>query len=167
MELANTAERPGALRAPLTRSIEGLPSLEHPAGRNLAKVSFKAPTCFSLITRKLEILAAPAFLRRLSHKISKLAMRHPAVVLGLTLNAHRCSLARATGPLSSHGCFCLVQRERPGKPSPKEAFFLSTFFSHRLTPRSNSNTPRAFYAGTCRAGKLPRAHGHEHIQVGE
>ena len=49
----------------------------------------------------------------------KLLMRQLAVVLGFSLDVNRCSLARATGPFSSHGSFCLVQRERPGKPSPK------------------------------------------------
>ena len=42
-------------------------------------------------------------------------MRHPIAVLGPALGVYKCSLARATGPFSSHGCFCLVQRERPGK----------------------------------------------------
>ena len=36
----NTAVRPGALQPPLIRSTAGLPWLEHPAGRNLATVSF-------------------------------------------------------------------------------------------------------------------------------
>ena len=39
-------------------------------------------------------------------------MRHPIFVLGLIFNVHRCSLARATGPFSSHGRLCHVQRER-------------------------------------------------------
>ena len=44
-------------------------------------------------------------------KISrKLLMHHVIVVRGLTLHGYRCSLARATGPFSSHGNFCLVQR---------------------------------------------------------
>ena len=53
-------------------------------------------------------------------KISqKLLMRNPVVVLGLTLDVYRCSLARTTGPFSSHSSFWLVQRKRPGKPSPR------------------------------------------------
>ena len=40
LELANTAERPEALKDPVTRSIVGLPSLEHSAGRNLVTFSF-------------------------------------------------------------------------------------------------------------------------------
>ena len=40
----------------------------------------------------------------------KLLMRHLlVVVLGLTLNMCRCSLARATGPFSCHGSLCLVE----------------------------------------------------------
>ena len=35
--------------------------------------------------------------------LRKLLMGHLTVVLGLTLNVHRCSLARAKGPLSSYG----------------------------------------------------------------
>ena len=46
-------------------------------------------------------------------------MRHLAIVLELTLHVYRCSLARATGPFSSQGSFCLVQREQTGNPSPK------------------------------------------------
>ena len=42
LELANIAERPEALQAPLTRSIAGLSSLEHPADRNLTTVSFES-----------------------------------------------------------------------------------------------------------------------------
>ena len=49
----------------------------------------------------------------------KLLIHHLIVVLGLTLNVYRCSLARATGHFCPHGRFCLVQRERPGKPSPR------------------------------------------------
>jgi len=36
-------------------------------------------------------------------------MRHLIVVLGLTLHVNRCSLARATRPVFSHGNFCLVK----------------------------------------------------------
>ena len=35
----------------------------------------------------------------------KLLMRHLIVVLELTFHVNRCSLARATGPFSSHGSF--------------------------------------------------------------
>ena len=70
-------------------------------------------------------------------------MRHLIFVLGLTLNMYRCALAITTGPFSSHCSFCLVQRERPGK-AVKETYFLSTSVLHHSTPRSNSNTSRAF-----------------------
>ena len=36
-------------------------------------------------------------------------MRHLIVVLELTLHVNRCSLARATGPVFSHGSFCLMK----------------------------------------------------------
>ena len=44
----------------------------------------------------------------------KLMMRHLIVVLGRTLNVNRFSLARAAGPVFSHGSFCLVKvNDRP------------------------------------------------------
>ena len=59
----------------------------------------------------------------------KLQMRHPIVVLRLKLYVYRCSLARATGPFSSHGSFCLVQRERPATSLREDTpfFFLLWF----------------------------------------
>ena len=88
-------------------------------------------------------------------------MRHLIFVLGLTLDVYRCSLARATGPFSSHGSFCLVQRERTGKlPS-------STFVRRHSTPGFDSNTSLAFALRTWRVGKSSRAHGHTHMKFGE
>ena len=46
-----------------------------------------------------------------------LLIRHLIVFLRLILHINRCLLANATGPFSSNGSFCLVQRKRPGKPS--------------------------------------------------
>ena len=77
LEHANIAERPGVLQAPLTRSIAGLPALEHPAGRNLATVSFASSTCFSLKTLKPGVLAALTCLRSLTQNFSEAADAPP------------------------------------------------------------------------------------------
>ena len=78
----------------------------------------KASTCFSLGISK-SWLHHPCF-EAYRKTARKLLMRHLIVFLGLTLHVNRYSLARATGPFFSHGCFCLVKvngwpvSERPG-----------------------------------------------------
>ena len=66
----------------------------------------KASTCFSHGSSK-SWLRYPRF--EAYRKISrKLLMRNLIVVLGLTFHVKRCSLARATGPVFSHGSFYLA-----------------------------------------------------------
>ena len=74
-------------------------------------------------------------------------MRHLIVVLGLTLNVYRCSLARATGPFSSNGSFFLVQRERQAVSETEslKKHASSSFIRHHVTLEFNSDTSRAFY----------------------
>ena len=79
----------------------------------------RASACLSVTTWKLEVLAAPIFLEAYRKIARKLLMHHLIVVPGLTLNVYRRSLARATGPFSSHGSFCFVQREQPGTVSER------------------------------------------------
>ena len=108
MELANIVERPEALQAPLTRSIAGLPTLEHPTGRNFwRQFPSQAPTCFILTTWKLGVLAAPTCLRSLSQNRSEAADAPP----------HRCPwvhIERVQVPArESHGAFFLPRQLLP------------------------------------------------------
>ena len=61
----------------------------------------RASTCFSLATWKLEVLAAPAFIRSLSQNCSEAADAQPHRCSWAHVNI--CSLARATGPVFFHG----------------------------------------------------------------
>ena len=158
LELANIADGPRALQAPLTSSIAGLLShLRNPLGgvspRALSRAlsvclrarknhgealsSTSSPhqeprrSCFARapsrshfgdsFLRKLRralvsrLESSKSWLRQASFKVHrkiarKLLMSHLIVVLEVTLNVHRCLLARATGPFSSHDSFWLVQK---------------------------------------------------------
>ena len=106
---------------PLTRSLAGLASLERPAGRNLGG-HFLRKHRLALISRvgsSRSWLLQPC-LEAYQKNSRKMPLRHLIVVLGMTLNVYKFSLAKATGPFVSHGSFCPVQRKRPGYPS-KEA----------------------------------------------
>ena len=110
----------------LSQKNHGLEVL-HVSGLNFAcQLSFnaggfksldsQASTCFSLGSFK-SWLRHPCFgaYRKPSRKPLR---RHLVVVLGLTLHVNRGSLARATGPFSFHGSFCLV-KVNGRKPSPR------------------------------------------------
>ena len=58
---------------------------------------------------KLGVLATQSCFEAYRKAARKLLVRNPVVVLGLTLHVNLCSLARATGPVFSHGSFCLVK----------------------------------------------------------
>ena len=127
------------------------PSFARAPSRSQFGESFFRKTRLALVSRLgspeswLRQSAFDAY-RRIAWKI--LMMRHPIVVLGLTFNVHRCSLARATGLFSSHGSFRLVQRERPGKPSS------STLVRNHSTPGFNSNTSRAFCTANLKSWEI-------------
>ena len=64
-------------------------------------------TCFSLGSSKFWL--RHTCFRAYRKSARKLLMRHPVVFLGLTLHVNRCWLARVTGPVFSHGSFCLAK----------------------------------------------------------
>ena len=66
-----------------------------------------ALTCFSPGS-SITWLRNPCF-KTYRELTRKLLIRHLAVVLELTFRVNRCSLVRATGPVFSHGSFCVVE----------------------------------------------------------
>ena len=99
------------------------------------KFSSRASTSFSLTTWKLGVWLRQLVFKAYRKNTRKILMRHTTVVLGLTLNVCRCSLARVTGPFSSQESFCLVQRERQPvyEAESLKKHVPSTFLRHHFT----------------------------------
>ena len=148
LELANIAERPEALQAPSPEVSQVFLRLStQPVA--IFGYSFLRKLRLALVSR-LESpesrLRQPAF--EAYRKIArKLLMSHLIAVLKLKLDVYRCSLTREPRFFSSHGSYCLVQRERPtaSETAPLKKYVRSTLLLHHLTPGFNSNTPRSLY----------------------